>query len=170
MKTKPARELKAAFEGDDPGFEDVTPGKSLVDLGVRHRKGFVGKEILNDHALSVPGEALEAKHGVDRGAEVPIDVDLFAGKSLFVLTEVIFDRREIDWQISIEDVPIHEDAHPLFEFLVVLIDDAGFVEVFLLGVVDLAVVLACGEFFYDRFKVLLVHSDSMKRSKRTAES
>ena len=79
-------------------------------------------------------------------------------KRVLVLAEVIFDRRQIDARkIPVEEIPVHEDAHPLLELGVVLVDDAGFVEVLLLGVVDLAVVLAGGELFDDGLEILLVH-------------
>ena len=95
---------------------------------------------------------------MDRGAEVPIDVELLAGEPILVLAEIVLERRKIDTgQIAVKEVPVHENAHALLELRVLFVDDAGFVKVLLLGIVNLAVILADSELFDDWIEVFLVH-------------
>ena len=55
--------------------------------------------------------------------EITVDIQLFARKAVFILSEVILDRGKIDSrQVAIEDVPIHKDTHSLFEFDIVFME------------------------------------------------
>ena len=103
-----------------------------------------------------PRASAEAEDRVDRRAEIPVNRELLRSEAFLVLPEKEFDRREIDaGKIPLEDIPVHEDRHPLVVLGIVLVDDSRFFEELLLRGENLAVILARREFFDDRVEVTL---------------
>src|SRR4051812_43497134 len=70
MEAEAPGELKAAFEWDDASFEDVATREAFIDLRIHDRVGLVGEQVLDDQALAIPGDALQAEDRVDRRTEV----------------------------------------------------------------------------------------------------
>ena len=158
MEAKSLGELEPLLEGDDPRFKKIAAREALVHFRVFDRVVFVGKKIGDYQAFFVPGPALEPEERMSGLAEIPEDIELLVGEPVLVSAEPVLDGGEIDpRQVSVKKIPVHEDRHSLFELDVIFVNDARLLKILLLGVEDLAVVLACGEFFDDGLKVTLVH-------------
>lgn len=158
MEAETLGEFESFLERDDPRFEKIAPGEALVHFRVFDRVVLVGEEIGDDQALFVPSPALEAEERVCGLAEIPEDIEFLVGKSIFVAAEPVLDRWQVDTrQVPVKKVPVHEDRHPLFELDVIFVNDARLFKILLLGIENLAVVFAGGEFFDDGLKVTLVH-------------
>ena len=62
------------------------------------------------------------------------DLFFFGIHGDLMLTDVVSDRRHAQaWYIPIKQVPIHEQAHPLLKFGIIIMDSAVLIKEFLLG-------------------------------------
>ena len=126
--------------------------------------GLIREQVEDDETLTGPCESLEAKDRVRGRTKVAIDIELFVVEPVLVLPEEIFDGREVNpRKVPVKEVPVHEDAHPLFKLGVVFIDHTGLFEVLLLRVENFAVVLAAGELIDDGVEIFLVHQGDSAR-------
>ena len=61
VEAKTSGKFESSFERNNARFEDIPASEPLIDLGVGHGAGFVGKKVQNHQPFFVQSKTLESK-------------------------------------------------------------------------------------------------------------